>query len=175
MSELVARISEAQTSASLLSQLLQSTPQLEVPDNELIREFADRCKVASRSVVAYISADPPPDEDTLTTLIETNDVLGHAIEEWKKAVNGAQATTLDAARRRTENSRQVDNNRIVDVADVGNPAYLEDSMQGRAVANESGMGGVRRMEEAPPSPVSPVVSPTNFQGNAVKSRGSILR
>lgn len=162
MSELVARIAEAQTSASLLSQLLQSTPQLEVPDNELVREFADRCKSASRNVVAYISADPPPDEDTLTTLIETNDVLGHAINEWKKAVGAAQATTLDAARRRTENSKQVDSSRIVDVADAGNPAYLEDSIQGRAVADESGMGGVRRMEEAPPSPVSPVVSLTNF-------------
>lgn len=153
--ELVARIAEAQTSASLLSQLLQSTPQLEISDNELIKEFADRCKSASRSVITYISADPPPDEDTLTTLIETNDALGHVIDEWKKAVDAAQTTALEAARGRAENSR------ILDVADTGNPAYLEESAEGRAVADESGMGGMRRTEAAPPSPVSPVVSPTN--------------
>lgn len=154
MSELVARIAEAQTSASLLSQLLQSTPQLEVPNNELVKEFVDRCKSASRSVVAYISADPPPDEDTLTTLIETNDVLSLSLDEWKKAVNAAQITALEETRKREEGSR------ILDVADVGDPAYL---VEERAVgAGGSGMGEVRRMDVAPSSPVSPVVSPTNL-------------
>jgi hypothetical protein len=39
MEELVARISEAQTSAKLLEQVLQSTPQNEVPANDLVRVF----------------------------------------------------------------------------------------------------------------------------------------
>lgn len=155
MSELVARIAEAQTSASLLSQLLQSTPQLEVPNNELVKEFADRCKSASRSLVAYISADPPPDEDTLTTLIETNDVLSLSLDEWKKAVNAAQMTALEEPRRREEGSR------ILDVANVEDPAYPVGSAEGRAVGvGESRMGEVRGMEVAPSSPVSPVVSPS---------------
>lgn len=167
MSELVARIAEAQTSASLLSQLLQSTPQLEVPNNELVREFADRCKSASRSVVAYISADPPPDEDTLTTLIETNDVLSLSLDEWKKAVNAAQITALEGARRRDQGSR------IVDVADVGDPAYLVGDAEERTVgAGEPEMGEVRRMEVAPSSPVSPVVSPSE-QGFVVFSSRSL--
>lgn len=155
MSELVARIAEAQTSASLLSQLLQSTPQLETPDNELVKEFADRCKSASRSVVAYISADPPPDEDTLTTLIETNDVLTLALSEWKKAVNVAQMTALEEARRQGGDSR------IVDVADIENPAYSATAGERAVGVGESGMGEVRRMDAAPSSPVSPVVSPTS--------------
>jgi hypothetical protein len=37
MEELTARIAEAQTSAKLLGQVLQSTPQAEVPSNELIK------------------------------------------------------------------------------------------------------------------------------------------
>lgn len=137
ITELVARISEAQTSASLLTQVLQSTPQVEVPTNELVKEFADRCKAASRSMVAYISADPPPDEDTLTTLIETNEVLGGALATWRKVVNEAQKAALEAGRGRGDSAR------IVDVIDVG-PGFLEEEHDRRG--------------QGPPSPVSPVVS-----------------
>lgn len=158
MSELVARIAEAQTSASLLSQVLQSTPQAEVPVNELVKEFTDRCKAASRSMVAYISADPPPDVDTLTTLIETNEVLGQALEQWRKVINSAQQAALESGAGRDESAR------IVDVVDVGNPAALE-GVDGREVMHGASTAGPQaddRREvgdfERPPSPVSPVVS-----------------
>jgi hypothetical protein len=42
MEELAARIAEAQTSAKLLEQVLQSTPQAEVPSNDLIKVYFSR-------------------------------------------------------------------------------------------------------------------------------------
>ncbi|OJJ45646.1 hypothetical protein ASPZODRAFT_133507 [Penicilliopsis zonata CBS 506.65] len=85
--ELAARISEAQTSAKLLIQLVQSTPVAELQGNELTREFCDRCRAAVRSVQGYIDAtDPPPDEDTLFTLIQTNDELSVALSKYQHAV-----------------------------------------------------------------------------------------
>ena len=42
MEELTARIAEAQTSAKLLEQVLQSTPQADVPSNELIKVYLPR-------------------------------------------------------------------------------------------------------------------------------------
>lgn len=127
--ELAARISETNTSASLLQQLVESTPQAELVSNELIKEFADRCKLASRSMQAYITAAatasttasatppaadtptatpaaaaaagsaPPPelDTDTLTTLIETNDVLSMALAAHREAVAAALKARETAA------------------------------------------------------------------------------
>ncbi len=66
---------------------MQSTPPSEIVGNELIKEFVDRCQSASRSVQSYIhSDDPPPDEDTLLTLIETNDQLASAISRHQRAL-----------------------------------------------------------------------------------------
>lgn len=85
--ELAQRIEEARTSAKLLSQVVATTPSNEIINNELIKEFYDRCSSASRSVQAYIHADdPPPDEDTLLTLIETNDQLATAISRHQRAL-----------------------------------------------------------------------------------------
>ncbi|KAI9795512.1 MAG: hypothetical protein M1833_006982 [Piccolia ochrophora] len=85
--ELVGRVEEAKTSAKLLMQLLQSTPNSEVLDNDLIKEFADRCASASQSMQAFINAENPgPDEDTLLTLIETNDQLSLATSKHQRAV-----------------------------------------------------------------------------------------
>ncbi|KAI9766986.1 MAG: hypothetical protein M1840_005945 [Geoglossum simile] len=86
-SELAARIEEAKTSAKLLSQVVQSTAPAEVLGNELIKEFADRCQSASRSIQSYINAeDPAPDDDTLLTLIETNDQLTLAMSKHQRAL-----------------------------------------------------------------------------------------
>jgi transglutaminase-like putative cysteine protease len=64
--ELSSRIEEARGSAGLLSQVVQSTPPSEVIQNELVREFADRCQSASRSIQAYMIAEnPAPDNDTM--------------------------------------------------------------------------------------------------------------
>lgn len=85
--ELAARIEEAKTTAKLLSQTVQSTPSTDVPNNDLIKEFADRAASASRSVQGYIhSTDPAPDEDTLLTLIETNDQLSVAMSKHQRAL-----------------------------------------------------------------------------------------
>ncbi|KAI9644410.1 hypothetical protein NHQ30_007767 [Ciborinia camelliae] len=85
--ELSSRIEEARTSAKLLSQVVQSTPPSEVLTNELIREFADRCQSASRSVQAYMIAEnPSPDNNTMETLIETNEQLSKAMNQHQRAV-----------------------------------------------------------------------------------------
>jgi len=136
--ELAARISEANTSAKLLTQLVQSTPQAEVPDNALIREFADRCKLAARSMHAYIAAEEPapPDADTLTTLIETNDVISIALEGHRKAVA--------AALREREQFAAVGNARVGDVGEVPMSPVMHGARDAR--------------ERRGSSPVSPMVS-----------------
>ncbi|KAA8651650.1 uncharacterized protein ATNIH1004_000541 [Aspergillus tanneri] len=89
--ELVARVSEAKTSAKLLIQFVQSTPPTEILENELIKEFSDRCRVASRAMENYIhSTNPAPDEDTLMTLIETNDELSAALSKHQHALLNAR-------------------------------------------------------------------------------------
>ena len=85
--ELAQRVEEAKTSAKLLSQLVQSTPSNEIVGNELIKEFVERCQSATRSMQDYIHSDnPAPDEDTLLTLIETNDQLATAISKHQRAL-----------------------------------------------------------------------------------------
>ncbi|KAF2816154.1 uncharacterized protein BDZ99DRAFT_406676 [Mytilinidion resinicola] len=85
--ELSARVEEARTSAKLLLQLVQSTPPNELPGNDLVKEFADRCLAAQRSIQNYINCDnPPPDDDTMLTLIETNEQLSLAASKHQRAV-----------------------------------------------------------------------------------------
>lgn len=85
--ELASRIEEAKTSAKLLTQLVQSTPPTEFLQNDLIVEFANRCTSASRSIQGYIAAqNPGPDNDTMLTLIETNDQLALAMSKHQRAL-----------------------------------------------------------------------------------------
>ena len=85
--ELAGRIEEARTSAKLLLQLVQSTPPNELLGNDLIKEFSERCMSAQRSVQTYINCDsPPPDDDTMLTLIETNEQLSLAASKHQRAV-----------------------------------------------------------------------------------------
>ncbi|KAF1364521.1 hypothetical protein EJ07DRAFT_172543 [Lizonia empirigonia] len=93
--ELAGRIEEARTSAKLLLQLVQSTPPNELIGNELVKEFAERCTSAQRSVQGYIACDnPAPDDDTMLTLIETNEQLSLAASKHQRAV--LQARRLPA-------------------------------------------------------------------------------
>lgn len=104
--ELSTRIEEAKTSASLLAQVVQSTPPSELLANELVREFADRCQSASRSIQAYMIAENPgPDNATMETLIETNEQLSKALNQHQRGVlnarrilglNGESGTTPQA-------------------------------------------------------------------------------
>jgi hypothetical protein len=85
--ELAARIEEAKTSAKLLQQLVQSTPPAELQGNDLIKEFGQRVSAAQKSIQGYINCDdPPPDEDTLQTLIETSEQLSLAASKHQRAV-----------------------------------------------------------------------------------------
>jgi hypothetical protein len=85
--ELAGRIEEARTSAKLLLQLVQSTPANELIGNELVKEFAERCVAAQRSVQGYIACDDPaPDDDTMLTLIETNEQLSLAASKHQRAI-----------------------------------------------------------------------------------------
>jgi len=85
--ELAGRIEEARTSAKLLLQLVQSTPANELLNNELVKEFAERCTMAQRSIHGYIACDnPAPDDDTMLTLIETNEQLSLAASKHQRAV-----------------------------------------------------------------------------------------
>lgn len=85
--ELAARIEEAKTSGKLLSQVVQSTPPSELLYNDLVKEFAERCQSASRSIQGYIHAEnPTPDDDTLLTLIETNEQLSVAMSKHQRAL-----------------------------------------------------------------------------------------
>ncbi|KAG9230488.1 hypothetical protein BJ875DRAFT_537105 [Amylocarpus encephaloides] len=89
--ELSSRIEEARTSAQLLSQTVQSTPPSELLVNDLVREFADRCQSASRSVQAYMIAEnPAPDNDTMLTLIETNEQLTKAMNQHQRGLLSAR-------------------------------------------------------------------------------------
>ncbi|MDI1487917.1 MAG: hypothetical protein OHK93_007191 [Ramalina farinacea] len=66
----------------------------EVLRNELIKEFVERCQSASRSMQTYIHSDAPaPDEDTLLTLIETNDQLATAMSRHQRALLQARRLT----------------------------------------------------------------------------------
>ncbi|EYE99082.1 VHS and GAT domain-containing protein [Aspergillus ruber CBS 135680] len=89
--ELAARVEEARNSSKLLLQIVQSTPPAEILENEIIAEFSHRCQTASRAVQAYInSTNPAPDEDTLLTLIETNDEISVALSKHQRAVLNAR-------------------------------------------------------------------------------------
>ncbi|PVI01235.1 hypothetical protein DM02DRAFT_613848 [Periconia macrospinosa] len=85
--ELASRIEEARTSAKLLLQLVQSTSAHELLGNDLVKEFSERCIAAQRSIQAYINCDnPAPDDDTMLTLIETNEQLSLAASKHQRAI-----------------------------------------------------------------------------------------
>ncbi|KAJ5624880.1 hypothetical protein N7510_001189 [Penicillium lagena] len=85
--ELAARVTESRNSAKLLTQFVQSTPPTEMESNDLIKEFTDRCRTASRVISGYMQAtNPAPDDETLLTLIETNDELSVALSQQQRAV-----------------------------------------------------------------------------------------
>ncbi len=89
--ELANRLEEARTSAKLLEQVVASTPPSEVLQNDLIKEFADRCLSASRSIQGYMTADDPaPDNETMESLIDTNQELQQALNQHQRAILNAR-------------------------------------------------------------------------------------
>ncbi|KUI72957.1 hypothetical protein VM1G_08110 [Cytospora mali] len=89
--ELSNRLEEARTSANLLTQLVANTPSTELLDNDLVKEFADRCLSASRSIQGYMTAEnPSPDNETMESLIDVNEELQQALNSQKRAVLSAR-------------------------------------------------------------------------------------
>ncbi|KAI1445214.1 hypothetical protein F5Y02DRAFT_133765 [Annulohypoxylon stygium] len=89
--ELASRLEEARTSAKLLQQVVTNTPPVEVLSNDLIKEFADRCTSASRSIQIYMTAeDPAPDNDTMESLIDTNEQLQASLSLHQRAMLNAR-------------------------------------------------------------------------------------
>ncbi len=85
--ELANRLEEARTSAKLLEQLVASTPPTEMFQNDLVKEFANRCISASRSIQGYMTAENPgPDNETMESLIDTNEQLQQALNQHQRAV-----------------------------------------------------------------------------------------
>ncbi|KAI1744514.1 hypothetical protein F4680DRAFT_404981 [Xylaria scruposa] len=88
--ELAGRLEEARTSAKLLQQVVTNTPPGEILGNDLIKEFAERCQSASRSIQGYMTSEnPAPDNETMESLIDTN-------EQLQTALNLHQRATLNA-------------------------------------------------------------------------------
>ncbi|KAK3396150.1 hypothetical protein B0T20DRAFT_262683 [Sordaria brevicollis] len=89
--ELANRLEEARTSAKLLEQVVACTPPQEILSNDLIKEFADRCTSASRSIQGYMNATgPAPDNDTMESLIDTNEQLQQSLNHHQRAVLSAK-------------------------------------------------------------------------------------
>lgn len=89
--ELASRLEEARTSAKLLEQVVMNTPPTEILDNDLIREFADRCLSASRSIQGYmVASNPGPDNETMESLIDTNEQLQTALNQHQRSVLSAR-------------------------------------------------------------------------------------
>lgn len=89
--ELAARIAEANETAKLLVQFVRSTPPEEFWKNDLIGEFSQRCLSASGSIQTYMNvSNPPPDEDTMLSLIDTNDQLSSALSQYRRHATAAR-------------------------------------------------------------------------------------
>lgn len=92
------RIEEACSSANLLTDIIHSTPATEIIHHDLAQELAYRCQLASQSMQTYISAtNPPADNDTMETLIETNEKLCNTLNLHRRAI-------LKARKLQAENS-----------------------------------------------------------------------
>ncbi|KAI1181064.1 hypothetical protein F4777DRAFT_409 [Nemania sp. FL0916] len=84
--ELAGRLEEARVSANLLQQVVTNTPPGEILGNDLIKEFAERCQSASRSIQGYMASDNPvPDNETMESLIDTNEQLQNALNLHQRA------------------------------------------------------------------------------------------
>ncbi|KAK6416000.1 hypothetical protein LTR95_017512 [Oleoguttula sp. CCFEE 5521] len=85
--ELASRVEEAKNTSKILLQLLQSTPKEEILNSELAREFNERCQSAQRNMQQFIGCDnPAPDDDTMLTLIETNEQLSLAGSRYQRVL-----------------------------------------------------------------------------------------
>jgi hypothetical protein len=96
--ELASRVEESRNTAKILLQLISQSTSEELVGNGLVREFAERCQSAHKSMQTYISCDSPaPDDDTMLTLIETNEQLSLASSRYQRAMLAARRQLGTAA------------------------------------------------------------------------------
>lgn len=149
--ELANRLEEARTSAKLLSQLVANTPSTEVLDNDLVKEFADRCLSASRSIQGYMAAENPgPDNETMESLIDVN-------EELQQALNNEKRARLSARKELGVDSRSENVSPAPEVNGSSRPPIPEPSgsYSAQGGAFPAG-GGAYAGETAPPLPRKPL-------------------
>ncbi|TGZ84523.1 hypothetical protein EX30DRAFT_391968 [Ascodesmis nigricans] len=125
--ELSSRIAEATSTAKLLEQLIQSTPSNELPENELVKEFGERCRLAQRSLAGYIAAaeDEDVDVDTLATIIETHDIVARAALDLKKRLK-----EINRQREREAQNAIDPDSRVLDVGSMDMPAHMPNQVDG---------------------------------------------
>ncbi|KAI1813149.1 hypothetical protein GGS20DRAFT_554596 [Poronia punctata] len=89
--ELAGRLEEGRNSAKVLHDIITDTPPGRLLEDELVKEFVDRCQRASRSVQGYMDCrDPAPDTETMETLIDTNEQLQNALNLHRRAMLSAR-------------------------------------------------------------------------------------
>ncbi|CEO59263.1 hypothetical protein PMG11_03945 [Penicillium brasilianum] len=153
--ELAARIEEAKNSAKLLTQFVQTTPQAELEENELIKEFIDRCRTSSRYLQGFIhSTNPAPDEETLLTLIETNDEISVALSQQQRAMLKARKARGSSSPTSKINSPASPASEVVASGGAGvRPAPAATA----AVAATPGLDPMNRESRSPAEQPAPVV------------------
>ncbi|CEJ91429.1 hypothetical protein VHEMI07140 [[Torrubiella] hemipterigena] len=155
--ELASRLEEARTSAKLLEQVVMNTPTAEILDNELIKEFADRCLSASRSIQGYmVATDPAPDNETMESLIDTN-------EQLQTALNQHQRSVLSARKNLGLNERQEDESQPASDTEAARDAEASDSSAARK-GKQTG-----RPESYKVVPLTSVAASGSGSGSAIAS------
>jgi len=89
--ELARRLEEGRNSAKVLSDVITDTPPAKLLEDDLVKEFVERCQRASRSIQGYMDCrDPTPDHETMETLIDTNEQLQNALNLHRRATLSAR-------------------------------------------------------------------------------------
>lgn len=180
--ELVGRVEEARSSAKLLIQLVQSTPAAELSSNDLIKEFAERCQSANRNLQGYMnSTNPPPDEDTLLTLIETCEQLNLASSKHQRALLAARRDVhVPASAGVATLASASSSNNISASQNIGPPrppAALQERLSYRTDAPAATAGIVPRSPPPVPNPFTDdhqVDAPPVAQQSSSSSRPQLL-
>ncbi|KAI0975759.1 hypothetical protein F4678DRAFT_281220 [Xylaria arbuscula] len=202
--ELAGRLEEARTSAKLLQQVVTNTAPGEILDNDLIKEFAERCQSASRSIQGYMTSEHPvPDNETMESLIDTNEQLQTALNLHQRAMlnarkhvasiatDGQDLVSLDE-RQTQSNDREFGLSRRPSPPDAGLGIRISESSGSRQLAapvrETNGKGKAREYEplsyagssagpsrsRTPPTEEDPFRDPDEQAGSSA-AKGSLSR
>ncbi|KPM39281.1 hypothetical protein AK830_g7287 [Neonectria ditissima] len=176
--ELASRLEEARTSAKLLEQVVMNTPPTEMLNNDLIKEFADRCQSASRSIQGYmVSENPTPDNETMENLIDTNELLQTALNQHKRSVLNSRkhlglgqrtdsGTPISISQSNGSDTEILNDQRLSD-SDSHNPPLPE--RHHSPTGNGNGKG--KETDNYPPPPGPPPGIPSTSSSHAGPSNG----